>query len=124
MILVLNSCSSSKKLNSEKSFSEEFKFRYFQKSLLYSFNNSTEIKKILDEDKSGYSEPILNERAYIIIDSLAKETYLEIKTDSLNSINRRAEGSSGKVVFGKILKKYNSKWLDKIIKEEYKKVKK
>ena len=100
---------------------DEFKFRYFQLSLKKGFNNSTEIKKLLEIDKSGFSEPLLSDESYKIIDSLSNIASYNVRQDSINSIGKKADGSEGKLVLTKCLEDFNSKWLNSISKIQFKK---
>ncbi|TRX29907.1 hypothetical protein FNW52_20470 [Flavobacterium sp. ZT3R18] len=120
-VLFLFSCSTIRNSKKDKDiYIEEFKFAYFAACLNHGFDNSKEIKKLFEIDKSGYGELILGEK-YFFVDSLARITAKKIKLDSLNSIGRKAEGSDGKHVFSECLCTYNSKWLDSIAKSENRK---
>lgn len=119
--IVTAGCFAQKRPQSEKEiYIEEFKFRYYEGCLKYGFNNSAEINKLLSEDKSGFSELILGE-GYLVIDSLARVAGIKIQTDSANSIGKRAEGAQGKRVFSTCLSSYESKWLDSLARNAYKK---
>jgi hypothetical protein len=98
---------------------DQFRLTYFRKLLNKSFNNSNAIKEISSTDHSGFTEPILTESDYILIDSLTSIDNEKLKIDSANG-NRRAEGSQGKRPFGYILEKIKSKWLDSIANKRYK----
>ena len=114
----LFSCSTIRNSAKEEDiYIKEFKFAYFAGCLKHGFDNSNEIRKLLEIDKSGYGELILGEK-YFFIDSLARITAKKIKLDSLNSIGKVAEGTEGKQVFSECLCNYNSKWLDSIAKSE------
>lgn len=120
-LLFLFSCSTIRNSKKNKDiYIEEFKFTYFAGCLNHGFDNSKEIKKLFEIDKSGSGELILGDK-YLLIDSLTRVTAKKIKLDSLNSIGRVAEGSEGKHVFSECLCKFNSKWLDSIAKSEYRK---
>jgi hypothetical protein len=115
------SSSAQKKVQSEKEiYIEEFKFRYYEGCLKYGFNNSAEINKLLKEDQSGFSELILGDR-YIVIDSLARVAGAKMQADSASSVGKRAEGAQGKRVFSTCLSSYESKWLDSLARDAYKK---
>nr|WP_315175382.1 hypothetical protein [uncultured Flavobacterium sp.] len=117
-IFIVFSCSTTRTTQENKNiYIDEFKLKYFAGCLKHGFDNSNEIRKLLEIDKSGYGELILGEK-YFFIDSLARITAKKIKLDSLNSIGRKAEGSAGKHVFSECLCNYNSKWLDSIAKSE------
>lgn len=118
--IIITSCSSLKQ-EDERQYVEEFKYRYFQQCIKKGFNNSTEINTLFEIDKSGYSEPILSDHSYDLINNLSDISYAKMKADSLNSIGRRAEGSAGKRVFYPTLNEFKSKWLDSIAKAEYRK---
>ena len=97
----------------------EFKYRYFQESLKKGFNNNVEIIKLFEIDHSGYTEPILSDESYNLINKLARKANEIMVQDSLRFIGRRAQGGIGKRVFSKCLSDFNSKWLDSIAKDEY-----
>lgn len=98
---------------------DQFRLTYFRKILIKSFNNSNAIREIYSIDHSGFTEPILTESDYAIIDSLTTIDNEKLKLDSANG-NRRAEGSQGKRPFGYIIEIINSKWLDSIANKRYK----
>ena len=97
-----------------------FKLIYFKKLLIAGHNNTSEIKSIVYADHSGFSEPILSMEDYDLIDSLVKIDNNTMILDSINRIDRVAEGAEGKHVFGYALNKYQSNWLDKLSKERFK----
>ena len=116
-LLLFYSCGNKEKFHiSEKDeyFMNNFKQVYFCSCLKYGFNQSSEIKQILAEDKSSSSDFLLGLKNYKLIDSLALITRKEIKKDSIISNKKRAEGAKGKRVFKYCLDKYNSKWLDSL----------
>ncbi len=98
---------------------DQFKLTYFQKVLAKSYNNSKAVQEIINSDYSGFTEPILTEADYKLIDSLATVDNENLKTDSTQG-NRRAEGSQGIRPLGYILDRLNSKWLDSFVKKRYK----
>lgn len=120
LLILLTGCNSTKNVD-QKRYVEEFKYRYFQQCVKKGFNNSKEITTLFEIDKSGYSEPILTDHSYDLINNLSDIAYEKMKADSLNSIGRRAEGSAGKRVFYLTLNEFKSKWLDSIAKAEYRK---
>ena len=71
---------------------DQFKFTYFKKILIKSYNNSKAIVEIIDADHSGFTEPILTEDDYKLIDSLTTADNENLKIDSTEG-NRRAEGA-------------------------------
>ncbi|MET4082319.1 hypothetical protein ABIB40_002277 [Pedobacter sp. UYP30] len=91
----------------------------FRKILVKGYNNSNAVKEIINADKSGFTEPILTEADYKLIDSLTTIDNENLKADSTQS-NRRAEGSHGKRPLGYILERLNSKWLDSLANKRYK----
>lgn len=84
---------------------------YFKKMLLAAYNNSPEIKAVVQQDRSGYGEIILSMEDYRFLDSIVALDKLKLTADSAQSIERKAEGAAGKRVFEFALTKYNSKWL-------------
>ena len=98
---------------------DQFKLTYFRQMLIKGYNNSNAIQEIIKLDHSGFTEPILTEEDYKLIDSLTSIDYQEMRIDSLRG-SRRAEGSNGKRPLGFILKKIDSKWLDSLANKRYK----
>ena len=111
--------SKSQKVMYKSIYIDQFRLTYFRKILIKSFNNSNAIREIYSIDHSGFTEPILTESDYAIIDSLTTIDNEKLKLDSANG-NRRAEGSQGKRPFGYIIEIINSKWLDSIANKRYK----
>jgi hypothetical protein len=99
---------------------EQFKLTYFRQILTKSYNNSNAIQEIVSSDHSGFTEPILTDLDYKLIDSLTTADNEKMKIDSAEG-NRRAEGAQGKRSLGFILDRLNSKWLDSIANKQYKK---
>ncbi len=97
---------------------DQFKLTYFRKVLIKSYNNSKAVQEIINYDYSGFTEPILTDADYKLIDSLATVDNENLKTDSTQG-NRRAEGSQGKRPLGYILDRLNNKWLDSLAKKRY-----
>lgn len=99
---------------------DQFKLTYFRQLLIKGYNNSKAIQEIINEDHSGFTEPILTIDDYKIIDSLTSVDNQKIKTDSINRIGRVAEGAAGNHTLGFIMDKLESKWLDSIANKRYK----
>ena len=99
---------------------EQIKLTYFRQMLIKGYNNSNSIQEIINTDHSGFTEPILSEEDYILLDSLTTLDNKEMVKDSIDGINR-AEGSNGKRPLEYILKKLNSKFLDSLAINRYKK---
>ena len=86
--------------------------------LIKGYNNSNSIREIIDNDHSGFTEPLLTSEDLNLIDSLTKVDNTKMKIDSTEG-NGRAEGSNGKRPLGFILYKLKSKWLDSLAKKRY-----
>lgn len=99
---------------------DQFKLTYFRSLLLKSYNNSEDIKNIINLDKSGFTEPILTIADYRLIDSLTTADNIQLTVDSTTSIGRVAEGAEGKHILGYVLKKLESKRLDSVARKRYK----
>jgi len=97
---------------------EQFKLTYFRQILIKGYNNSKAIQEIISSDNSGFTEIILSEDDYKLIDSLATIDNEKMKIDSTVG-NRRAEGAQGKRPLGYILARLNSKWLDSLANNRY-----
>lgn len=93
----------------------QFKLVYFRQLLKKSYNNSNAIREIIGDDHSGFTEPILTEQDYTIIDSLTTFDNQRLIADSTES-HLRAEGAQGKRPLGFIMDKLTSKWLDSLAK--------
>jgi hypothetical protein len=99
---------------------EQFKLTYFRKFLLKSYNNSKAIQETISLDHSGFTEPILTQEDYKLIDSLTTLDNKAMQMDSVNRIGRVAEGVEGKQPLAFILTKLESKWLDRLANERFK----
>ncbi len=97
---------------------DQFKLTYFRQILVKSHNNSKAIQEIINSDHSAFTEPILTEDDYKLIDSLTTADNEKMKIDSTQG-NRRAEGAQGKRPLGFILDRLNNKWLDSIANRRY-----
>ncbi len=104
----------------EEVYLNQFKLVYFRQLLKKSYNNSNAIREIIDDDHSGFTEPILTEQDYTIIDSLTTLDNQRLIADSSES-HLRAEGAQGKRPLGFIMYKLTSKWLDSLAKHRLKK---
>ncbi len=94
-------------------YMDQFKLTYFRQALKKGYNNSSAIREIISLDHSGFTEQILTEDDYKLIDSLMTVDNNAMKIDSING-GRRAEGAQGKRPLGFILGRLGSKWLDSI----------
>lgn len=99
---------------------DQFKLTYFRKILQAGFNQSEAIKTVIKFDRSGFTEPLLTEDDYHLIDSLVYIDNLQMIADSIKRIGRVAEGAEGKHVFDYILNKFGSKWIDSVARHRYK----
>jgi hypothetical protein len=91
----------------------QFKLTYLRKFILKGYNNSTAVREIINADHSGFTEPILTDEDYLLIDSLTTIDNQYLVADSTNG-RRRAEGAQGKRPLGYLLQKLESKWLDSL----------
>jgi hypothetical protein len=91
-----------------------FKITYFKKMLLAGFDNSNEIRHILNEDHSGFAEIILSIEDFQFIDSIVGADKVKIVSDAAASIGKVAEGADGKHVFDRALERYQSRWLNDV----------
>ena len=98
----------------------QFKLTYTRKLLQAGFNHSPAINSILETDPKGFTEPILSDADYQLIDSLVYIDNLSMKTDSTGRIGMVAEGSEGKHVLRHLIDRYETKWLDSLAKARYK----
>lgn len=119
IICFISSCKPSQFSRSERKkmkevYVQSFKMIYFKKMLLSGFRNSNEIKSVLNEDHSNFSEIVLTMDDYVFIDSIVAVDQETIIVDSASSIGRRAEGAVGKRVFNVALNRYTSKWLNDV----------
>ncbi|MEO6720210.1 MAG: hypothetical protein ABIN67_07575 [Ferruginibacter sp.] len=123
-LLFVPGCETTHNLPSQKAmykniYVDQFKLIYFRKILIKSYNNSGAIQEIIKSDNSGFTESILTEADYKLIDSLTTADNENLKADSTQG-NRRAEGSQGKRPLKYILDKLNSNWLDSLANKRYK----
>jgi len=81
----------------------QFKLTYTRKLLQAGFNHSPAINSILETDPKGFTEPILSDADYQLVDSWV---YIE--------------GSEGKHVLRYLIDRYETKWLDSLAKARYK----
>jgi hypothetical protein len=127
VVIALYGCKSyhvEKKLSDKQIYVYNFKGSFLRSCLKKGFSNNSEINNLLKSDKSYISDFMLSEKGYKKIDSLAESISQEIKNDSIQSVNKRAEGSVGKRVIEKCICFYESKKLDSIANQMYLKYKK
>lgn len=122
--LISTSCESTRRTSSLKRqykeiYIDQFKLTYFRQLLIKSYNNSSAVREIIYTDHSGFTEPILNEEDYKLIDSLTTVDNKHLVADSTEG-NRRAEGAQGKRPLGFIMDKLSGKWLDSLAKQRLK----
>jgi hypothetical protein len=98
----------------------QFKLTYTRKLLQAGFNQSAAINNILETDPKGFTERILSDADYKLIDSLVYRDNQIMMTDSTNRIGMVAEGAEGKNVIEYLIDKYESKWIDSVAKVRYK----
>jgi hypothetical protein len=98
---------------------DQFKLTYFKQLLKKSYNNSNAILEIIGNDHSGFTEPVLSEQDFKIIDSLTTLDNQRLIADSSES-HLRAEGAQGKRPLGFIMDRLTSKWLDSLAKSRLK----
>jgi hypothetical protein len=118
------SCEGSRRTSSLKAqykdtYLNQFKLSYFRQLLAKSYNNSNNVREIINADHSGFTEPILTEDDYKLIDSLTTIDNQHLIADSIEG-RRRAEGAQGKRPLGNIMDKLTSKWLDSLAKQRLK----
>ncbi len=123
-LLMTSSCESSRRTQLLKAqykeiYREQFKLTYFRQLLIKSYNNSSAVREIINADHSGFTEPILSEEDFKLIDSLTTVDNQRLVADSTEG-HRRAEGSNGKRPLGYIMDKLNNKWLDSLAKQRLK----
>ena len=99
---------------------DQFKLIYIDEMLIKGYNNSKAIQEIIKFDHSGFTERILTEDDYKLIDSLTTIDNQKMVIDSSWG-KQRAEGSEGKRPLGFIFNKFSGKWLDSIARKRYKK---
>ena len=124
VVMITLSCDNTKKVDSQKIQNEEiyvdqFKLTYFRQLLRKSYNNSNSVRDIISNDHSGFTEPILTEIDFMLIDSLTTIDNQRLITDSSEG-HLRAEGAQGKRPLGFIMDKLTSKWLDSLAKSRMK----
>jgi hypothetical protein len=118
------SCESTRKTQSLKAqykdiYLDQFKLTYFRKLLIKSYNNSNAVREMINADHSGFTEPILTEDDYTLIDSLTTLDNQLLLADSTEG-HRRAEGAQGKRPLGYIMGKLKSKSLDSLARQRLK----
>ena len=127
LLMLAIACSSCKSLSESTTRKKEFKhiylnqFRlaYFRQLLTKSYNYSAAINQIVDADHSGFTEAILTEQDWHLIDSLTTLDNRFLQIDSANGVHR-AEGAQGKRPLGYIMDKLRSKWLDSLARQRWK----
>lgn len=122
--IIIPSCESSRRTSSLKAqykntYLDQFKLTYFRQLLVKSYNNSNVVQEIINTDHSGFTEPILTDEDYKLIDSLTTIDNQHLIADSTEG-RRRAEGAQGKRPLGYIMDKLASKWLDSLAKQRLK----
>ena len=98
--LVSASCQSTRRTPSTNAeykeiYLDQFKLTYFRQLLAKSYNNSNSVREIIGADHSGFTEPILTDEDYRIIDSLTTLDNQHLIIDSIEG-HRRVEGAKGK----------------------------
>ena len=107
------------KIEKEEIYVNQFKLTYFRLLLSKSYNNSNSVRDIITNDHSGFTEPILTEIDFKLIDSLTTIDNQRLITDSSEG-HLRAEGAQGKRPLGFIMDILTSKWLDSLSKSRMK----
>ena len=123
-IILTLSCESPRNAHSMEAqfddiYIEQFKLTYFRQLLRKSYNNSNAIREVIQNDYSGFTEPILGEEDFTIIDSLTTIDNQRLVADSTNG-RLRAEGAQGKRALGYIMEKLSSRWLDNLARQRLK----
>ena len=123
-LFITVSCESTRKTQSLKAqykdiYLDQFKLTYFKKLLIKSYNNSNAVREIINADHSGFTEPILTEDDYKLIDSLTTLDNQLLLADSTEG-HRRAEGAQGKRPLAYIVGKLKSKSLDSLARQRLK----
>ena len=123
-LFITVSCESTRRTQSLKAqykdiYLDQFKLTYFKKLLIKSYNNSNAVREIINADHSGFTEPILTEDDYKLIDSLTTLDNQLLLADSTEG-HRRAEGAQGKRPLGYIMGKLKSKSLDSLARQRLK----
>lgn len=98
----------------------QFKLTYTRKLLQAGFNHSAAITSILETDPQGFTERILSDADYQLIDSLVYLDNQIMMTDSTNRIGMVVEGAEGKHVISYLINKFEHKWIDSLAKVRYK----
>jgi hypothetical protein len=98
----------------------QLKLTYFRKILLEGFNHSEAVKTLIRFDRSGFTEPVLSENDYRLVDSLVYLDNQYMMIDSIGHIGKVAEGAEGKHVLSYILNRLENKWLDSLASRRYK----
>lgn len=126
IVCFISSCKSpgqfshSERKQMKEIYVHSFKMIYLKKMLLAGFRNGNEIRSVLNEDHSNFSEIILTMGDYMFIDSIVAIDQAKIIADSTYSIGNKAEGAVGKRVFNFALNRYESKWLKDVAKKRSK----
>ncbi|REA58893.1 hypothetical protein DSL64_19695 [Dyadobacter luteus] len=107
------------KADYKSTYITQFKLTYLRELLKKGYNNSPAIQEILESDHSGFTEQILNENDYLLIDSLTTADNHAMKLDSAQG-EQRAEGAQGKRPLGYLLELFNSKQLDSLARQRLK----
>lgn len=123
-LVIVIACGNSRKFPSLKTqykeiYVNQFKLTYFKSLLMKSYNNSNAIREIIETDHSGFTEPVLSESDFNLIDSLTTLDNYFLVADSIAG-RHRGEGSQGKRPLGFVMEKLSSKWLDSIAKRRLK----
>ena len=123
-VLLIASCESSRRARSMKvqyktTYINQFKLLYFRQLLAKSYNHSNAVQEMISTDHSAFTEPILTDEDFTLIDSFTTIDNQYLVADSAEG-HRRAEGSKGKRPLGYIMEKLNSKWLDSLAKQRLK----
>jgi hypothetical protein len=77
-------------------------------------------KRFLQLDHSNYGEPLLFKDDRRIIDSLVAIDVEQIKQNVIDRKRKAAEGTEGSHFLGFALVRYQSKMLDKLVKQRFK----
>ena len=103
-------------LNAVCEYKDEFKKVYFIDCIRRGYNDSPDIRKILNQDRSRMGDFPLWFNGYRLTDSLALLTQKEIQADSIerDTVPRFPDDRGNKRVFLFCLMKYESEWLDSI----------
>lgn len=104
----------------KEAYINNFKLIYFVKLFDIGFNYPQEIMEKFKKDGSGYSEPLLSEEDYQLVNRLVEIDNQKMISDSIQRIGAVAEGAQGKNVLSFSLAKYNSRWLDSLAFARYK----